>query len=58
MFFFIFALKHRSWVLVPTIYVLSKNEKIITIFHLKITIFIAVKNPCILHRRVIVMDRG
>ena len=53
--FLIFALKHRLWVLVrtasvlrffriPTIYVLSKNKKNITFFHLKITIFTAVKH--------------
>ena len=40
-----------------TIYVLSKNKKNITIYHLKIIIFTAVKH-CrmhVLHRRVIVM---
>ena len=37
------------------IYVLSKYKKNITTFHLKITIFTAVKNRSILHRRVIVM---
>ena len=37
------------------VYVLSKNKKNITIFHLKIIIFTAVKNCCILHGRVIVM---
>ena len=51
--FLIFALKHRLWV--PTIYVLSKNKKKITIFHLKIIIITAVKNHCILHGRVFVM---
>ena len=61
-----FSLKHRLWVLirtaslrrfrrVPTIYVLSKNTKNITIFHLKIIIFIAVKFCSILHGRVCVM---
>ena len=42
----IFALKHRlrQFYSVPTIYVLSKNKKNITIFHLKIIIFTAVKN--------------
>ena len=40
----------------PTIYVLSKNKKNITIFHLKITIFTAFKNRCILHGRVFVMS--
>ena len=34
---------------------MSKNKKIIIIFHLKIIIFIAVNNRCILHGRVIVM---
>ena len=52
--FLFFALKHRLWVLVrtpsmrrflsvPTIYVLSQSKKNITIFHLKITNFTAVK---------------
>ena len=40
---------------VPTINVLSKNKKNITFFHLKIIIFTAVKNRCILHGRVFVM---
>ena len=39
----------------PTIYVLSKNKKNITIFHLKIIIFTAVKNCSILHGHVFVM---
>ena len=34
---------------------MSKNKKIITIFHLKIIIFTAGNNRCILHGRVIVM---
>ena len=34
---------------VSTIYVLSKNKKNITIFHLTIIIFTAVKNHSILH---------
>ena len=66
--FLIFDLKHRLWILVrtaslrrfyriPTIYVLSKNKKNITIFHLKIIIFTAVKNCCILHGRVFVIIR-
>ena len=45
-YFLIFALKHRLWVhvtrnrlIVSTIYVLSKNKKNITNFHLKIIIF-------------------
>ena len=38
------------------IYVLRKNKKNITIFHLKIIILKAVKYCCILHRRVIVMS--
>ena len=65
-FFLIFAPKHRSWVLVrtaslrrfsrvPTIYVLSKSKKNITIFHLKIIIFTLVKYCCILHGRVCAM---
>ena len=63
-FFLIFALKHRLWVLVRTlrrfqrvhtINVLSKNKKNITIFHLKIIFFTAVKNCSILHGRVFVM---
>ena len=44
-----------SSVLVPTIYVLSQNKKIITNFHLKIIIFTSVKNCCLLHGRVFVM---
>ena len=51
--FLIFALKHR--LCVPMIYVLSKNKKNITIFHLKIIIFTAMKNRRILHRHVIVL---
>ena len=39
------------------IYVLSKNKKTITIFHLKIIIFTAVKYCCILHGRVFVMAK-
>ena len=35
-FFFFFALKHRSWVRVPTIYVLSKNMKIVKKINLKL----------------------
>ena len=69
-FFLFFALKHRSWVHVRTASVLteavltcthdlclSKNKKNIAIFHLKIIIFTAVKNCCILHGHVFVMDR-
>ena len=41
---------------VPTIYVLSKNKKIITFFHLKITIFTAVKYCYILYGHVCVMS--
>ena len=37
---------------------LSKNKKIITIFHLKNMIFTAVKNRWMLHGRVFVMSRG
>ena len=40
----------------PTFYVLSKNKKNITFFHLKIANFTAVKNRNILHRRVFVMN--
>ena len=55
-FFLIFALKHRSWVLVRTaIYVLSKIKKYLTFFHMKITIFTAVKYCSILHGHVCVM---
>ena len=63
MFFLIFALKHRLWVLVrtasetPKIYVLSINKKKVQNFHLKIIIFKAVKNCNNLHRRVFVMSR-
>ena len=35
--------------------VLSKNKKNVTIFHLKIIVFTAVKNRSILHKRVIVI---
>ena len=65
-YFLTFALKHRLWIfvrtaslgrfqLVPTIYVLSKNKKNITICHLKINIFTAVTYRNILYGRVIVM---
>ena len=60
--FLIFALKHRLWVLVrtasmlTTVNVLSKNKKNITISHLKIIFFTAVKNCSILHGRVFVMN--
>ena len=40
---------------VPTIYVLSKNNKIIIFFYLKIFIFTAVKNRCILYGHEFVM---
>ena len=40
------------------IYVLSKNKKNITIFHLKIIIFTATKYCRILHGRVCVMIRS
>ena len=54
--FRIYALEHRLWVLVrtasvrrrfycvPMIYVLSKNTKNVTMFHIKITLFKAIKN--------------
>ena len=56
-YFLMFALKHILWVLVRTaaIYVFSKNMKIVKTFQLKIIIFTAVKNRCILHGRVLVM---
>ena len=65
-YFLIFALKHILWVLVrtaslrrflrvPTIYVLSKNMKKVKDIKLKIVIFTAVKNRCILHGHVFVM---
>ena len=60
--FLFFALKHRLWVLVrtasiPTIYVLSKNMKIVKIFRLKIVIFTALKNRCMLDGRDFVMEK-
>ena len=66
-YFLIFALKHILWVLVrttsmrrfqrePTIYVFSKNMKIVQKIQLKIVIFTAVKNRCILHGRVFAMS--
>ena len=36
----------------------EQNKKNITVFHLKIVIFTAVKNRCILHGRVFVMCIG
>ena len=53
-FFLILALKPRmsSVLMCTTIYVLKKN---IIIFHLKVIIFTAVKNCCILHMHVFVM---
>ena len=57
--FLIFAPKTytvgTSYSRVPTIYVLSKNMKIVKKIQLKIVIFTAVKNRCILHGRVFVM---
>ena len=64
--FLIFASKHRLWVLVrtasarrflrvPTIYVLSKNKKNI-IFSDEIFNFFILKNLCILHGQVFVMN--
>ena len=41
-YFFIFAPKHRLWV--PTIYVLGKNKKNISIFVMKFSIFTDEKN--------------
>ena len=56
-YFLIHALKYtcRLWVPVPTIYVLSKNKKNVTLLHLKIIIFTAVKYRSLLYGRVIVM---
>ena len=61
-YFLIFALKHILWVLVEAVltcthkvYVLSKKMKIVNKFQLKIVIFTAVKNRCILHGRVFVV---
>ena len=59
-FFLYFSLKHRLWVFVrtaslwrflhvPTINVLSKNKKNITIFHLKKIFFTAMKKCSILY---------
>ena len=45
----------RRFLHVPTIYVLSKNMKIVQKIQLKIVIFTAMKNRCILHGRVFVM---
>ena len=45
----------RRFYRVPTIYVLSKNLKIVNINQPKIVIFTAVKNCCMLHGRVFVM---
>ena len=52
-YFLIFAPKHRLF-----IYVLSKNKKNITFFHMKIIIFTVVKKCDILHRRVFGMAEG
>ena len=68
-YFLIFALKHILWVLdktgsmrrflrVPTIYILSKNMKIVKQIQLKTVIFTAVKNRCILHGCVFVLKEG
>ena len=43
---------------VPTIYVLSKIKKIIKILYLKFFIFTTVKNRCLLHGHVFVMNVG
>ena len=40
---------------VPTIYVLSKNEKKDEIFHVKIVTFDSYKYRSMLHRRIVVM---
>ena len=54
---FFFALKHRLRVLVRTasIHILAKKRY--KNFHLKIIIFTAVKNCCMLHERVFVMQQ-
>ena len=56
---FLFLLKniYCRYSLEPTIYVLSKNMKIVQKVQLKNVIFTAVKNRCILHGRVFVMRR-
>ena len=46
---------HKNFLCVPTIYVLSKNMKIMKTFQPKIVIFIAVKNRCMLHGHVFVV---
>ena len=40
---------------VPMIYDLSKNKKKFSIFYLKIIVFKAMKNSCMLHRRFCAM---
>ena len=61
--FLTFVLKHRLWVHVRTASActhdlcLSKNKLIINFFHLKIIVFTPVKNCCILHGRVLVMQK-
>ena len=63
-YFLIFALKQILWVLVRTNEAVltcthnicfEQNYENIQTFHLKIVIFTAVKNRCILHGRVFVM---
>ena len=52
----IFAPKHRLWVLVPTINVLSKNKKNSQTFSNEIVIFFGHENDrCMLYGRVFVM---
>ena len=53
-YFLIFALKHILWVRVRTAS-MRQNIKIVKKNQLKIGIFTAVKNRCILHGRVFVM---
>ena len=53
--FLFFDLKHRLFLLVPTIYVLTKNKK--NCIYLKFIIFTVFKNRCILHRHVCVMGK-
>ena len=62
LFFFIFAPKHRLWVLVRTasprrfaIYVLKKNKRNIKSFLMKIFNFYNLRKICILHGHVFVM---
>ena len=53
-YFLTFPLKHRLWVLVRNAS-LRKNKKNVSLIHLKIIVFTAVKYCSILHRRAFVM---